>query len=183
MRTWADAVGEQVAWIVVEAGEQDRQRFRGLLIHAVAEAAGCSDLARMGPTPNFRGSNAVDRLLKGLDTVEDPLGAVIDDLHELDSDRALEWLELFIADLPESMRLVVTSREEPRLDLNGVRLTGQLDGAARGGPAFHRDETMKLLAASGIAASDEAVELLHDRTEGWVAGLRLAEISLADNLI
>jgi LuxR family transcriptional regulator, maltose regulon positive regulatory protein len=182
VRTWADAVGEQVAWIAVEAGEQDPQRFWLAVIDALAEAAGRSDLAvRTGPTPYFRGSAAVDRLLEGLDTVEDPLVLVIDDLHELDSDRALEWLELFIADIPESMRLVLTSREEPRLDLNGVRLTGELTELRAADLRFTRDETRELLASSGIELSDEALELLHDRTEGWVAGLRLAEISLAEH--
>jgi LuxR family transcriptional regulator, maltose regulon positive regulatory protein len=180
VRTWADGVDEQVAWVAVEAGEQDPQRFWLAVIDALAEAVDRSDLAvRTGPTPGFRGSAAVDRLLEGLDSVEDPVVLVIDDLHELDSDRALEWLDLFVARLPRAMRLVLTCREEPRLDLNAVRLAGELAELRAADLRFTRDEARELLAASGIELSDDALDLLHDRTEGWVAGLRLAAISLA----
>ena len=81
--------------------------------------------------------------------------------------------------MPAKLRLVLGSRQEPELGLHRLRLSGRLVEIRDADLRFSRDETQALLEASDIRLSDEAVALLHERTEGWVAGLRLAAISLA----
>ena len=71
------------------------------------------------------------------------------------------------------------TRQEPELGLHRLRLAGRLVEVRASDLRFSQDETRALLEASDIRLSDEAVALLHERTEGWVAGLRLAAISLA----
>ena len=104
---------------------------------------------------------------------------VIDDLHELQSPEALTWLELFIARRPAGLRIVLTSRSEPHLNVHRLRLAGELTEIREADLRFSAHEAAELLRASAIELSDEAVALLHERTEGWAAGLRLAAISLA----
>ena len=184
LRSWVDAaaLGEGIAWIAVERGEQDAQRFWLSVIDALADASGGEDLvARIEPTPDFRGEAVVERLLSDLDSLEEPIVLVIDDLHELDSAEALACLELLLDRVPAKLRVVLASRVEPQLGLHRLRLAGELTEIRGPDLPFSAAETGELLEASGIVLSDEAVALLHQRTEGWVAGLRLAAISLAEH--
>jgi LuxR family maltose regulon positive regulatory protein len=179
VRSWleADELLEQTAWVAVEPRERDAQHFWTSVIDALAGAIDGS-VERLGPTPEFRGEAVVERLLGDLRSVEEPLVLVIDDLHELQSPDALEWLELFITGRPANLRIVLTSRAEPELNLHRLRLGGALTEIRGSDLRFSREEVGELLQASEIELSDEAVALLHERTEGWVAGLRLAAISL-----
>ena len=63
-------------------------------------------------------------MLEDFRSVEEPLVLVIDDLHELQSSEALRWLELFLARRPASLRIVLTSRSEPQLNMHRLRLAG-----------------------------------------------------------
>ncbi len=106
---------------------------------------------------------------------------VIDDLHELCSADAEAWLERFVARLPPRLTLVLATREEPRLGLHRLRLAGDLHELRDADLRFTLDEARELLEASGVELSAEGLGLLHERTEGWAAGLRLAAISLAEH--
>ena len=121
----------------------------------------------------------VERLLEDLRLLEEPLVLVIDDLHELHSPETLTWLELFITRRPAGLRIVLTSRSEPHLNLHRLRLAGELTEIREAELRFSAAEAAELLRASEIELSDETVALLLERTEGWAAGLRLAAISLA----
>ncbi len=179
VRSWleADELLEQTAWVAVEPRERDAQHFWLSVIDALAGAIEGS-VERIGATPEFRGNAVVERLLGNLRSVEEPLVLVIDDLHEVQSPDALEWLELFITRRPANLRIMLTSRAEPELNLHRLRLAGALTEIRASDLHFSREEVGELLQASEIELSDEAVALLHERTEGWVAGLRLAAISL-----
>jgi LuxR family maltose regulon positive regulatory protein len=184
MRSWVEAegLGERVAWVAVERGEQDAQRFWLSVIDSLADAIDEDDqIGRVGPSPGFHGEAVIERLLSDLDSIEKPLLLVIDDLHELHSAKALAWLDLFLTGLPAKLRLVLASREEPQLGLHRLRLAGALAEIRGPDLPFSVAEAGELLEASGIELSDEAVALLHERTEGWVAGLRLAAISLTEH--
>jgi LuxR family maltose regulon positive regulatory protein len=180
LRAWldADTRSEQTAWVAVEPGEQDAQHFWLSLIEALAGALD-GTVERLRPTPGFHGEAVVERLLENLRSVEEPRVLVIDDLQELQSPEALRWLELFIARRPASLRIMLTSRTQPRLNLHRLRLAGELIEIGASDLRFSREEAAELLRSSGIELAGEAVALLNERTEGWVAGLRLAAISLA----
>ena len=147
------------------------------MINALSAALGGS-VEPLGPTPGFRGEVVVERLLEDLRSLEEPLVLVIDDLHELQSPEALAWLELFTTRRPAGLRIVLTSRSEPRLNVHRLRLAGELLEVREAELRFSVDEAAALLRASEIELSEQAVALLHERTEGWAAGLRLAAISL-----
>ena len=89
------------------------------------------------------------------------------------------WLELLLTRLPPQLRVVLATREDPPLGLHRLRLAGELTELRGPDLRFSLDETRELLRASGIALSEAGVASLHERTEGWPAGLRLAAISLA----
>ena len=178
VRSWvdADSLHDRVAWVSVERDERDGQRFWLSLIDALAGVVGA--VGRVRPSPGFRGELVVERLLSELDAVDGHVVLVIDDLHELRSREALSWLETFLTRLPPSLRVVLTTREDPRLGLHRLRLAGELVELRAPDLRFTLEETEELLRASGVKLSDGGVALLHERTEGWAAGLRLAALSL-----
>jgi LuxR family transcriptional regulator, maltose regulon positive regulatory protein len=177
----AQGLGEHVGWVAVDRGEQDAQRFWLSMIEALADAAGGEAIARTAPTPDFRGQTVVERLVSDLDSLQEPLALVVDDLHELHSPDALAWLGLVVTHMPTQLRLVLAAREEPQIGLHRLRLTGELLEIRDQDLRFTAEETRELFETSGIELSDKALALLHERTEGWVAGLRLAALSLSEH--
>ena len=131
IRSWAEAdgLGDRLAWVSIGRGERDGQRFWLSVIDALADVAESID--RPTPSPSFSGDLIVERLLFELDELDEPVVLVIDDLHELHSAEALEWLETFLADLPAQLQVVLATREDPRLGLHRLRLSGAADRDSR----------------------------------------------------
>ena len=179
LRSWTAGVTEAVAWATVERDERDAQRFWLRLIDAVADAVPDDVVERVSPAPSFAGAVVVERLLDQLQLLDERLELVIDDLHELHSSDAIAWLERLLARIPSQLRVLLATREDPGLGLHRLRLAGELTELRGPDLRFSLEETLALLRAGGISLSDSAVASLHERTEGWPAGLRLAAISLA----
>ena len=181
VRSWAEAVGleDRLGWVSIEPGERDEQRFWLAVADSLAHVIGLDE--PVAPVPSFRADLLVGRLLAEVGALEERAVLVLDDLHELRSAEALAWLELFLARLPPQLLVVLVSREDPRLGLHRLRLAGELTELRGSDLSFSVDETRELLAASGITLEESAVRLLHERTEGWAAGLRLAVVSLGQH--
>ena len=115
------------------------------------------------------------------DSLAQPVVLVIDDLHELRSEEALRVARAVPdASCPPQLRVVLATREDPALGLHRAAARRAADRDPRPTICASRwRRRAALLDASGITLSDAAVALLHERTEGWAAGLRLAAISLA----
>jgi hypothetical protein len=129
-------------------------------------------------TPDLDGWAIVEGLLHDLHALRDRVWLVIDDVHELHSDRALRQLELLVMRAPAELRFVLASRRDPQLGLHRLRLDGELTEIRAADLRFTLEESRALLDAAGVRLSPEALALLYDRTEGWAAGLRLAALSL-----
>jgi LuxR family transcriptional regulator, maltose regulon positive regulatory protein len=121
----------------------------------------------------------VGRVLSELADARDGITLVLDDLHELHSPEALAQLTRLLTSLPPHVHAILATRHDVRLRLHQLRLAGELAELRAADLRFSERETRELLDASGIALSDAGVALLHQRTEGWAAGLRLAAIALA----
>ena len=81
--------------------------------------------------------------------------------------------------LPEHVHAILTTRRDLPLRLHKLRLAGELAEIRAADLRFTQRETREFLAASGITLSEGRAAKLHQRTEGWAAGLRLAAIALA----
>jgi LuxR family transcriptional regulator, maltose regulon positive regulatory protein len=179
LRSWIEDAGlrDRVAWVSVEREEQDAQRFWRLVIEALRDALG-GLVDRLEPTPTFDGEAIVERLIGELGLLERPVVLVLDDLHELRSSEALRQLELLLSRRPPRLRVVMASRRDPRLRLHRMRLAGELTEIRGHDLRFGLDETRELLSAAGVTLTDQGLARLHERTEGWAAGLRLAALAL-----
>ena len=181
LRSWLEdeQLGDRVAWVSVECGEPDGQRFWLAVIDELARATGEDPVVdQISPAPGFRGEAVVARLRAQLEALDGPVVLVIDDLQDVLCADGLRWLALFLQELPAPLRVALATRVEPRLGLHRLRVAGRLTEIRSPDLRFSVEETHELLDEAGIELSGAAVALLHERTEGWAAGLRLAVISL-----
>jgi LuxR family maltose regulon positive regulatory protein len=102
---------------------------------------------------------------------------IFDDLHLADSAAVRETLTALLR-IESAPRLVISSRIDPGLALQRLRLAGSLTEIRGPDLAFTPDETRAVLAEDGIGLSPSMLHRLWTRTEGWAAGLRLAALSL-----
>jgi LuxR family transcriptional regulator, maltose regulon positive regulatory protein len=182
LRSWMAEPGRagRAAWVAVGRGEQDPQRFWLSVLGALRGTSAGSGLVReLTAAPDMDGWAVVERLLKDLTPLAGRLWLVIDDMHELRSAQALAQLELLVMRAPPELRFVLATRHDLRLGLHRLRLEGELSEIRTADLQFTLAEARELLTAAGVALPEPALAMLHERAEGWAAGLRLAALSLA----
>jgi LuxR family transcriptional regulator, maltose regulon positive regulatory protein len=164
----------------MQRDQHDAQQFWLALLDAVRRATGANSGAELpAATPDFNAPAMVDRVLSELAEAHSGVTLVIDDLHELHSPEAPTQLTRLLTSLPPHVHAILTTRHDVPLRLHRLRLAGELAEIRAADLRFSERETRELLDASGIALSASGAALLHQRTEGWAAGLRLAVLSLA----
>ena len=183
LRTWADRStnSHRVAYVSIGHNRESAPPFWCAVLDSICGQDGTTEPDADRGTAGLDGDRIANRVLAELADSLEPLVLVIDDLHELGSAEALIQLDRFLARLPDSARVVLSSRRVPRIRLHHLRLAGEVAEIRDDDLRFTEYETRELLAASGITLSDSAAAALHRRTEGWAAGLRLAVISLGSH--
>jgi LuxR family maltose regulon positive regulatory protein len=184
LRTWADRSIDlrRVAFVSVDRDENDAQRFWCAVVDAIRSPGGSIDRETQGAaTAALEGDQVVASVVSELAEQVEPVVLIIDDLHQLESAEALRQLEHLLAILPRSARVVLSSRRDPPIRLHRLRLADEIAEIRAGDLRFTERETHELLSASGISLSEAGAVALHQRTEGWAAGLRLAVISLSSH--
>ncbi len=182
LRSWISAAGlaESTAWVTVQRQERNPQRFWVSVLGALRQtAAGSTAVRPLTVAPDLDGWAVVERLLTDLESLQDRAWLVIDDVHELRSAEALRQLELLLMRAPPELRCVLATRHDVRLGLHRLRLEGEVTEIRAANLRFTLDEVRALFGGAGVELPESALMLLHVRTEGWAAGLRLAALSLA----
>src|SRR5215467_5984177 len=181
LRSWIGQAGlaDCAAWVAAGRGERDPQRFWLSVLAALRQtAAGLALVQPVTAAPDLDGWVITERLLADLAPLDDRLWLVVDDAHELGPD-ALRQLELLILRAPPGLRFVLATRHDVRLGLHRLRLEGELAEIREPDLRFTVAEASELFAAAGVELPAATVAMLHERTEGWAAGLRLAALWLA----
>jgi LuxR family transcriptional regulator, maltose regulon positive regulatory protein len=182
LRTWANHPDRKlrIAFVSVRRAQDAAQQFWLAVLDAVRHASGItSDTEPPTAAPDLNVQTLIDRVLGELADGRGDITVVIDDLHELNWPDALGQLTLLLSNLPPGGHAILVTRHDLPLGLHRLRLAGELAEIRAADLHFTERETRELLDASGIALSEAGAALLHQRTEGWAAGLRLAAISLA----
>ncbi|HET9119789.1 MAG TPA: AAA family ATPase [Solirubrobacterales bacterium] len=182
LRAWADRSPSagRVAFVSVEREQEDAQRFWSAVLDAIrSQAPSVDQQAQPDATAGLDGDQVVERVVSEVAEQAEPLVLIIDDLHELRSGEAIDQLERLLANLPSSAHIVLSSRRDLPIRLHDLRLADQIAEIRADDLRFTERETRELLSAAEIGLSDAGVAALHQRTEGWAAGLRLAVISLS----
>ena len=177
--------GVRVAWLSLDEGDNDLARFLTYLVAAlqtVAPQIGAATLAALQSSQPPSSDVLLTTLLNDLTTLGD-IVLVLDDYHVIDSPPIDEVLTFFVDHLPPNLHLVIASREDPPLPLARLRVRGQLTELRAADLRFTPDEAADFLnRGMGLNLSAENVAALEARTEGWIAGLQLAAISMQGRL-
>src|SRR5215467_13624234 len=182
LRSWivAEGLGDRVAWVSVGRDERDWQVFLLSVLDALrATRIGSGRIRELAAAPDLDGETAVGRLLEDLSSLDERLWLVVDDLHELQSEKALRKIGRGLSSAPPELRLVLVTRRDLPLGLHRLRVEGELTEIRGEDLRFTSEEARALMDAAGVRLSDGALKSLVATTEGWAAGLRLAALSLA----
>jgi LuxR family transcriptional regulator, maltose regulon positive regulatory protein len=172
-----------LAWLSLDAGDNEAGRFWAYVLAALCQSGAVpSDSALRGLTPH-PGSDAgfLSLLVSGLAELPTPVVLVLDDLQDITDASVLGGMEFLLRHAPPQLRLVLSTRVDPPLPLQRLRISGQLVQVRAADLAFTVAEVAQLLATceDQPRLSQDDLALLQARTEGWAAGLRLAALSLA----
>ena len=184
LRAWADGPGRpyRLAVVQVQRDQRNSQQFWLAVLSAIRRAAGTpGEGEQLAATPDFNQEAVADRVHAELAEHRGRTFLVIDDLHELTSPEALTQLTRLLETLPPHVHAILATRRDLPLRLHKLRLAGELAEIRAADLRFTERETREFLEISGIALSEGRAATLHERTEGWAAGLRLAAISLASS--
>jgi LuxR family maltose regulon positive regulatory protein len=175
--TWAAAVSRsrRVTWLNLDEGDRDPARFWAYM--SAALAVGGSDITP-SLVPRSRGA-ADDLPLSLVDTMRGlaaPLALVLDDVHVLADSGVLPGLGFLIHHAPATLRIILCGRRVPGLHLARMRVAGDLAEVDTADLACSREEADAYFAKLGLAADPAERDDLLRRTQGWMAGLRLAAL-------
>ncbi len=179
---WVEGIERPAAWLSLDEGENDPARFLTYLVAALQTIAatigeGVSGVLQSPQPPPPEAM--LTALLNDLITIPDQFILVLDDYHVLEAKAVDQALTFLLDHLPPQMHLVIATREDPALPLARLRVGGQLTEVRAVDLRFTPSEAAAFLnQVMGLDLSAEDIARLSTRTEGWIAGLQLAAISM-----
>ncbi|HND47925.1 MAG TPA: hypothetical protein PLL95_05150, partial [Anaerolineales bacterium] len=174
--------GQPAAWLSLDENDNDLARFLVYFISALqsispnlgAEILNIIQTQQLPPIDSL-----LTALLNEIATLTNDFILVLDDYHLVDSKSVDEALTFFIDHLPPQMHLVITTREDPSLPIPRLRARNQLTEIRAADLRFTAAEAAEFLnQVMSLELSVEEIASLENRTEGWIAGLQLAALSM-----
>ncbi len=182
---WLAALTHPIAWVSLDEGDKELSRFLTYLVSALQTVEADTGAAVLSVLQSHQPPSTetlLTDLLNDIDSISRDFILVLDDYHELDSKPVDEALLFLVENLPPQMHLVIASREDPPLPLARLRARGQLTELRTADLRFTSAEAAEFLnQVMGLSLSAEDVSALETRTEGWIAGLQLAALSMQGN--
>jgi LuxR family maltose regulon positive regulatory protein len=179
---WVAGCERPVAWLSLDEGDNDPTRFLVYLVAALQTIAANIGKGVLGvlPSPQPPPTESIlTALLNEIATVPDKFLLVLDDYHVIDSKPIDNALTFLLEHLPPQMRLVIATREDPDLPLARLRAGDQLTELRVTDLRFTPSEAAEFLnQVMDLSLSADDIAALETRTEGWIAGLQLAAISM-----
>ena len=172
----------RVAWVSLDEGDNDPTRFWGYVVAAlrtVEPSVGTAALAALQRTGADLYRAVLPSLHNELSAIGSPLVLVLDDYHLVTNATCHQTLGVFLDHLPAGVHVVLSTRADPPLSLARMRARGELAEIRVADLQFTNEEASELLNGSmGLQLTTDDVQRLALRTEGWVAALYLAGLSL-----
>lgn len=177
---WAAPRHPPVAWLSVEPEDRDPQQLWARVLASLQAAPDIgpgSALAGLRAPP-IHDPRFVDLLVEACGLLPAPRVLVLDDLHRIAGSPAEETLAAAARKDLGALRPVISTRSDPDLPVQRLRLSGRLTELRAEDLRFEPAEALELLAAHAVAPTPPQLAVLLTRTEGWAAGLRLAALAL-----
>jgi len=178
----AQLVGAPGAWVALDHGDNDPTLFWAYVIAAlqtVQVQVGSRTLALLNAPQPPPVEHLVGSLLNEIDAIPRRFVLVLDDYHLIDASPVHQGIAFLLDHLPPRMHLVIAGRADPPLPLSRLRGRGELAELRAADLRFTADESAAFLnEVMGLRLLAPAIAALEARTEGWIAGLQLAALSM-----
>jgi LuxR family maltose regulon positive regulatory protein len=174
-----------IGWLSLDEDDNDPVRFLTYLITALNRIPGLETEIGVGALQMAQASQPpppqtiLTAVINEIAMISNKIVLVIDDYHLIDNQPVHDALVYLLENLPPQLHLVITTREDPPIQISRLRTRGQLNELRAVDLRFsstETDEFMNQIMGLGLSAKDIAA--LENRTEGWIAGLQLAAISM-----
>jgi len=179
---WAERNGQAFAWVSLDERDNDPKVLLSYVASAldlVQPVGGQVFEALASPASSVPGS-VVPRLGSAFWSMTTPVALVLDDVHLLRNTECRDALSVLADHVPGGSRLVLAGRDEPPVRVPRLRAEGRLLEIGPGDLALSREEAAAVLRAAEVTLGEQEVAALHQRTEGWPAGLYLAALYLRE---
>lgn len=177
---WASARPHGVVWVSLDPQDDRESRFWTLVQYALQQHGLLGN-----PSPPDPGSSlaehAIDELAEAASRADDLLILVLDDVHVLSDPDVIGTLDTVLRHPPPNLRVIMTALSDPIIPLHRYRIQGYLSEIRAAELAMTMPEIEALLAVHNLHLSPAEVETLAEKTEGWVAGLRLSAMRMEGN--
>jgi LuxR family maltose regulon positive regulatory protein len=182
LSAWVRQSKSRVAWLTLDEQDDDPIRFWTYVIAALRKAdlpVGEAMLALLQAPQRLELAGALASLINELAALGQETTLVLDDYHVIRERAIHESLQFLLDHLPDCLHLLIASRIDPPLALSRLRVRGQLVEIRDTDLRLSSEEAATFLSrVMRLALSEEDVQRLETRTEGWIAGLQLAALSL-----
>jgi len=179
---WVAGCGRPVTWLSLDEADKDPTRFLTYLVaalQAISPNIGEGLLTAIRSPQPPPTEPILTSLLNEMSAVTNKFILVLDDYHVIDSKPIDNALSFLLDHLPPQMHLVIATREDPPLPLARLRAGSQLTELRAADLRFTLSEAAEFLnQVMGLRLSPENIAALEARTEGWIAGLQLAALSM-----
>ena len=179
---WIAGGERPFAWLSLDERDNDLARFLTYLVAALQTAVpGVGQrVLRMLESPQLPPTELIlTSLLNEIAAIPNECTLILDDYHVIEAQPIDQALTFLLEHLPPHLHLVITTREDPNLPLARLRVRGQLTELRATDLRFMLDEAVTFLnQMMGLNLAEADVAALEARTEGWIAGLQLAALSM-----
>lgn len=179
---WLAGCDRPVAWLSIDEGDNDPASFLTYLfasLQRIATDMGEGVLGLLQSPQQLPIESILTTLLNEIDAIPYPFILVLDDYHVIKTSLIDQAIALLIERMPPQMHLVIITREDPNLPIARLRVRDQLTEIRATELRFTASEAAEFLGqVMGLNLAPEDIDLLESRTEGWIAGLQLAALSL-----
>jgi LuxR family maltose regulon positive regulatory protein len=172
------------AWVSLDRDDNDPGRLWAAIVAALSACPSIPGGSRLHDPWVWRHDELPEclaELVQAIGALPRPVRLILDDVHELVEPDALHSIEALTRNRTAGLQLVLSSRRDPPLSLPRLRLAGRLWELRASQMRFSPAEATTLLEKSGLRLTPAQVEMLHRRTGGWAAGLRLAALGVAES--
>ncbi|MCA9969341.1 MAG: hypothetical protein KC425_03950 [Anaerolineales bacterium] len=179
---WHAGCERPFAWLSLDARDGDPIRFLAYFIAALqthAPVVGKRVAAMLESPQPLPTESILTTLLNDLAAIPKAFALVLDDYHVVDAPAIDQAVIFLLEHMPPQLHLVITTREDPNLPLSRLRARGQLTELRAADLRFtHAEAAAFLKQVMGLELAQADIAALEARTEGWVAGLQLAALSM-----
>jgi len=181
---WLDGLDWPVTWLSLDSTDDDPGRFFIYMLAALQKidkriGYEIEGMLRSGQLPPAEVISTT--LINDILDADREFFLILDDFHVLQETFILKFLEKLLANLPERLRLILITREDPPLPLAQLRANNSLTEIRAKDLRFKKEDIERFLSeVMGLSISPSDVHVLEDKTEGWIAGLQLAGLSLRE---